>query len=339
MLYRLFGSNTVSLSYKIVTLCEALLVRIHTCFNWFVVVLYSFACAGGYFFAGGALDVMKIIKKINNNVALALDAKQRELVVFGKGIGFPAMPYELQDLSGVQRTFYDVDRRYFELLRDVPEAIILAADDIADIAREELDCTLNSNLTYALADHLNFAIQRSREGLNVPTPLAYDIRHLYPQEYAIAKEGLHQLCQTLQVSLPETEIVSIAMHIITAENEVGDMHSTILTAKVISEITALVEDRLSTKLDKDSFSYSRFAMHLRYLVQRMMHGKPLSSDNSMDAMFMTMRKEYPEIYSCVLEIDLFLRDTYGWTCSREEQLYLIMHIHRVCVERQAAEMN
>lgn len=276
---------------------------------------------------------MELFKKINNNVALARDAKGREMVVFGKGIGFPAMPYELTDLSLVQRSFYDVNEKYFDLLRDVPEAVFLAADDIADTAREELGCSLNTNLTYALADHLNFAIQCSREGMSVRIPLAYDIRHLYPQEYAIAKEGLHQLCSTLEVDLPESEAVSIAMHIITAENEVGDMHSTILTAKVISEISALVEESLSVKLDKDSFSFSRFAMHLRYLVQRMMQGKPLNSDSAMDVMFTTMRREYPDTYTCVQQIDRFLRDTYGWTCSREEQLYLIMHIHRVCVER------
>lgn len=276
---------------------------------------------------------MELFKKINNNVALARDAKGREMVVFGKGIGFPAMPYELTDLSLVQRSFYDVNEKYFDLLRDVPEAVFLAADDIADTAREELGCSLNTNLTYALADHLNFAIQCSREGMSVRTPLAYDIRHLYPQEYAIAKEGLHQLCSTLEVDLPESEAVSIAMHIITAENEVGDMHSTILTAKVISEISALVEESLSVKLDKDSFSFSRFAMHLRYLVQRMMQGKPLNSDSAMDVMFTTMRREYPDTYTCVQQIDRFLRDTYGWTCSREEQLYLIMHIHRVCAER------
>ena len=141
---------------------------------------------------------MEVYKKINNNVALARDAKGRELVVFGKGIGFASMPYELTDLSRIQRTFYDVNEKYFALLRDVPEAVFLAADDIADTAREELDCTLNANLTYALADHLNFAIQRSREGLNVQVPLAYDIQHLYPHEYAIAKQGLHELCRTLR---------------------------------------------------------------------------------------------------------------------------------------------
>ena len=64
---------------------------------------------------------MEVYKKINNNVALARDAKGRELVVFGKGIGFASMPYELTDLSRIQRTFYDVNEKYFALLRDVPE--------------------------------------------------------------------------------------------------------------------------------------------------------------------------------------------------------------------------
>ena len=68
---------------------------------------------------------MQICKKINNNVALARDAKGRELVVFGKGIGFPAMPYELTDLSGVQRTFYDVNEKYFALLREIPGEVFL----------------------------------------------------------------------------------------------------------------------------------------------------------------------------------------------------------------------
>lgn len=216
---------------------------------------------------------MEVFKKINNNVALARDAKGRELVVFGKGIGFPSMPYELTDLSAVQRTFYDVNEKYFDLLREVPGEVFLVADDIADTAREELGCALSHNLTYALADHLYFAIQRCRDGITLQTPLAYDIRHLYPEEYSLARQALHQVRETLHVDLPEEESVSIALHFITAESEVGDMHSTILTAKVISEISGLVEQHLSVKLDKDSFSFSRFAMHLRYLVQRMMHGK------------------------------------------------------------------
>ena len=58
---------------------------------------------------------MKVIKKINNNVAICLD-NNTELIAFGKGIGFKQMPYELADLSVVTRTYYGVDRKYFDLL-------------------------------------------------------------------------------------------------------------------------------------------------------------------------------------------------------------------------------
>mgnify|MGYP002228688248 CR=1 FL=1 len=51
----------------------------------------------------------EIIRQINNNAALALDGNGKELVVLGRGVGFPQMPYELTDLSRIERTFYDVN--------------------------------------------------------------------------------------------------------------------------------------------------------------------------------------------------------------------------------------
>lgn len=154
---------------------------------------------------------MKIIKKINNNVALAQDAKGKELVVFAKGVGFPPMPYELNDLSEVQRTFYDVSGRYIDLLRDLPEDLLLAADDIVKEALEELDCELNPNLPFILADHLQFAIQRCRDGVPLQNPLSYDVRHLYPKEYTVACRGISILREELGVELPDSEAIIIAV--------------------------------------------------------------------------------------------------------------------------------
>ena len=59
---------------------------------------------------------MRIIKKINNNVAVGLDSNGNEIVVFGKGIGFPEMPYELKELSKIDRTYYNIDHKYYKLL-------------------------------------------------------------------------------------------------------------------------------------------------------------------------------------------------------------------------------
>lgn len=249
---------------------------------------------------------MEIIKKINNNIALARDAKGREMVVFGKGLGFPATPYTLQDLSKVQRTFYDVSDKYFALLQEVPEEIFLAADDIAEDANEELDCPLNPNLPFILADHLNFAIQRTRAGMTLRTPLAYDIRHLYPNEYKLGRSALHMLRDRLQVDLPEQEAVSITLHIINAEAENSDMHATMQSAQVITELTEIVEKAFGITLDRDSFNYSRFAMHLRYLVQRMMQGKPLPADAGSRDLFLAVRRQYPEIYTCTRQITTYL---------------------------------
>ena len=46
---------------------------------------------------------MKVIKKINNNIAVATDGNNREVIIFGKGIGFHEMPYELTDLNKIER--------------------------------------------------------------------------------------------------------------------------------------------------------------------------------------------------------------------------------------------
>ena len=209
---------------------------------------------------------MQIVKKINNNVALALDGRGNELVVFGKGVGFPAMPYELDDLDRVQRTFYNVSKRYIDLLPDLPEALMLAADDIVEDAQDELDCELNPNLPFILADHLNFAIQRIRQGVPLQSPLCYDVKHLYPREYQIAARGVRQLCETAGVQLPESETVSVALHLINAEGKAGDMHSTMANVELIARLTEMVEEYFHIRIDPDSFNYSRLAMHMRYLV-------------------------------------------------------------------------
>ena len=75
---------------------------------------------------------MKIIRQINNNAALALDGNGKELVVLGRGVGFPKMPYELTDLSRIERTFYDVNPQYFGMAADLPSPLVLACAVLDD---------------------------------------------------------------------------------------------------------------------------------------------------------------------------------------------------------------
>ena len=103
---------------------------------------------------------MEVIKKINNNAAVCIDSAGNELVAIGTGIGFPAVPYSLDDLDKIQKTYYDINPHYLEMLNDIPENVFRVSSKIVDLYRNKIRDAISSNLVFTLADHLYFAIER-----------------------------------------------------------------------------------------------------------------------------------------------------------------------------------
>lgn len=270
---------------------------------------------------------MIIKKRINHNAALAEDGQGHELVVLGKGIGFPEVPYKLTDMSKVVKTFYNVDPRYMDMIAGIPQQMLLASSDIIEQAEINLDCDLNSNLVFTLADHLNFAMERIQKGIAFETPLAYDIQHLYPKEYELGQLALDIVEDCAEYRLPEQEAVNIAMHIINAEVESGDIHSVLMTLKIMTDINQIIVKETGIELDKDSFSYSRFTMHVRYLIQRLSDGKPLQ--DGLSDMMEKMSYHIPEIYRCAQKIAVYFSEKQDWKCTQDEIFYLMIHINRL----------
>lgn len=148
----------------------------------------------------------------------------------------------------------------------------------------------------------------------------------------MADTALQMLQEQAGLKLPDNEAINIAMHFINAEAESGDMHSLMLSMQIIAEINSIVERSLNITLDKDSYNYSRFAMHLRYLIQRLQAG--VQTDNISKSLLHTLMRDYPSIYACALKVVKYLEDTFGWGCSNDEMVYLIMHIQRVYEREQ-----
>lgn len=271
---------------------------------------------------------MRVVRKINNNAAVCVDDNGQELVAFGKGIGFPPTPYEMQDPGRIERRFYDIHPKYLPMVAELPQSVVLASADIVEEAARTLECELNPNLPFTLADHLNFAITRIRSGVDVAAPLAYDVKYLYPQEAGLGFRALDILERHSHIRLPDSEAYSVAMHIINAEAEQGGMTSMLMTIHVITELEEIVEKHFHIALDRESYSYSRFVMHLRYLIQR------LSANKQMEVrigagMQREFEKEYHEAFICAGQMNDHLIDQYGWRCNSEELLYLALHIHRL----------
>lgn len=271
---------------------------------------------------------MKIIKKINTSAAIALDSGGKEIVVFGKGIGFPSVPYELTDLEKIERTFYDVDTKYYGLLSSIPSEILSVSAKIVENAEVDLKNKLNPNLVFTLADHLAFTITRFREGIDLVSPISYDISHLYPKEYEIGKNALLHLNRDMDIQLPETEAISITMHIINAEVGTSSLKELMKTTKIIEGTIHIVEDFFYVELDKKSYEYSRFVMHLRYLIIKLKNAE-YQEVNGHALMLRTLSRENPNAYLCANKIVEYLKKTWGLQCNEEEKLYLMLHITRI----------
>ncbi len=269
---------------------------------------------------------MKVIKNINNNIALCLDSRNNEVVAFGKGIGFTKPPYDVP-LSKVDRTFYDVDEEQLALLNRIPEAVLEAAAQIVDLANEKMNDQFRENVVFTLADHIDFSIQRYQKNISIKLPLFYEVRQLYPEESEIGQQALEILKKRLHVALPREEAAAIALHFVNYQAQAGPAPG-IDYGAIIEQATALVEQELAVTVDRDSFNYYRFVTHLHYMMKRTLDDAMLDTQNR--EIFESMKKEYPAIYSCAVKVAALIDRQLQKSLSEEEILYLILHINRLC---------
>lgn len=80
-------------------------------------------------------------------------------------------------------------------------------------------------------------------------------------------------------------------------------------------------------LDENSFNYSRFVTHLRYFAQRLMQKELNSADD--DFLYEQVKSKYHEAYCCTEKIEAYLRKAHNSHLSKDEKVYVTLHIHRV----------
>lgn len=274
---------------------------------------------------------MLILKKINNNVALASSDAGEEIVVFGKGVGFHEMPYELEDESVIQRVFRDVDEKCIGGFANIADDVLLVASDIVAMADKALDCALAGKLVVCLADHLQYALERTGDGIAIENPLSHEVAFVYPREVELGRRGIELVSERTGVNLPESEITSIALHLVNAEvdgmGSVQDMDLVMKSTVILERATQVIEGQLGQQLDRTSYAYVRFVAHLRFLIRRLMRGGCKETENS--GLFRQAARDFPDAYRCAAGINEYLKRDYNWSCSDEEMLYLMMHVNRL----------
>ena len=273
---------------------------------------------------------MITIKKSLNNSMLLVDHDQREMILFGKGIGFGAKPGTHIDLAQVEKVFLplsDLKSRHFLSLTDtIPAAYFDVSHEILTLARSLCGEKLNSVLLFTLAEHLHFAVERSRNGQMILNKLSWEVKRYYPQEYRVGMQARDNVNERFDVELPEEEAVNIAFHLINASSQ-DDNSSAHQQVELVNRIAEIVRYKLSKAIDTESVNYRRFITHLRYFAERVLSGSVVVSET--EDFYQELMRHRPDAMTVAWVIRDYVQEKYQLTLPKDELTWLSIHISRL----------
>jgi len=279
---------------------------------------------------------MKIAKVLNNNVVVVQDERGHEQVVMGRGLAFQKRTGDTLDNDKIEKVFAlqsdEMVHRLGELLNQIPLEVMTTCDCIIRLAAQRLG-KLQDSLYITLTDHCHFAIERQKKGLAIKNVQLWEIKHLYPKEFALGQEARAIIADRLKVELVEDEAGFIALHLVTAQlkNEMPEvMHIT----RVMQEILHLVKYQLQLEYDEESLSYQRFLTHLKFFAQRMLTRTVVADDDV--SLHIAVKENYAKAWKCAEKIALHLEKSYQRELTTEEIMFITIHIERVRKEGRKA---
>ena len=270
---------------------------------------------------------MQLLRVFNNNVVLARRGTE-DVIVTGRGIGFQAQPDAEVDPAKVVKVFVPDSGRdpdhLAAMIAGIPGEYVQLVIDA--MHRVDMPETLRNKLTLvvAIADHVHGAVTR---GAAISYPLEAEVRHLYAEDFTLAKQLLAAINDGLQSPLAPAEAVALTLHLVNAGFAVGDLSGTYRMTGLIQQILAVIGSHSGTTLDSEDISVARFITHLRYLFVRMAEHQQLDSDDRQVATAISAR--YPEAGETAQIVANLIELRLDSALTPDEVSYLALHIARL----------
>ncbi|WP_283248171.1 PRD domain-containing protein [Bacillus sp. FJAT-50079] len=275
------------------------------------------------------MEKFLVKKSLNNNVLIAADDGENEVVLIGRGIGFGKKAGDSIVKEKVEKLFVLKDpeeqKQYKELLFALDDETLKVIISAVEHIRMRVGAELNEHIHVALTDHLAFAVSRMKNGIGISNPFLLETRSLYPKEYEIASEVTKMINEQLAISLPEGEIGFIALHI----------HSAIVNKNVrnlarhtdlIVNLVKIIEEQLDIKIDKNSINYMRLIRHLRFTIERVVRGEEVAEPEKITQLLKT---EYPICYNLAWKLIKIMQQALKKDVYQAEAVYLTLHLQRI----------
>ncbi|MDF2886988.1 MAG: transcriptional regulator [Lacrimispora sp.] len=272
---------------------------------------------------------------MNNSLLLALDDSGREVILMGKGIGFnKSIGHHLKS-EDIEKVFVLKDRsiskNIIRLASEIDSTYFELAKQVIDHAIETYGMLLMEHIYLGLTDHLSFAVKRYNEGIFIQNFYTQILKRFNPKEYEVGLYALQLVRERLHVDLPQDEAGNIAFHFINAQTNNSYSTDNQAIFETVKGILDIVKYNFSIVYNEDGIGYTRFVTHLRLFAQRLVNGSQDSYDYE-DSFYTHVIESCPREYECSKKIGIFIREKFESRLSRQEEMYLTVHIHRILEE-------
>ncbi|MDF7639364.1 PRD domain-containing protein [Lactobacillus sp. ESL0791] len=276
-----------------------------------------------------------ISQVLNNNVLLVEDGKNQEQIIWGRGIGFKAhsgQNYDPQPSDKVFSSMPQTDDKWissFKQLSDkIPREYFELTDKIIQLARKEIDSDFDEHLLLPLTDHIYFAVERIKQGLNLFNPMLFDLKRFFTKEYGVGKQAQKMIEQLSGVKVSDDEAGFIAMHLVEHEmkRSNGQIKNFSNIMNIFTDITNIIESVFGRKFSENDVSLTRLMTHLYYLILRSNTKEKYSGLSSDSALLKDIMSQHQKAGICLKQITKYLEQKIDYHFNDSDRLYLLIHI-------------
>lgn len=270
----------------------------------------------------------QILKIYNNNAILVLNKEtKQEAVLVGKGIGFGKKQGETQEIAPeqVEKLFFTYDDKlkseYLSLIGQIDEQVLAICSEIIHMASTILG-PLHQRVHIVLTDHIGFALERIKTGMEIHNPFLDEIKMLYPQEFEMGLTAQRMIQTALGIEIVEDEVAFIALHLSAARQQ-KDVKESVKITRLIKELVEIIETMLGLTIPKD-LTYSRLIQHLRGAIDRLSNGYQVENP-----LLETLKRDMKESFEVALKLKEKIESSLEIVVPEDEVGFMAIHINRV----------
>ncbi|MBS4534327.1 PRD domain-containing protein [Clostridium sp. D2Q-14] len=273
------------------------------------------------------MEKYQIIKILSNNVVL-VEKQNKDYILVGKGIGFGKKKGQLiSNTQAIENTFISLEAvdsgEFNDMISNVDPKIIELTQKIVSMISNETNKQLNPHFHLGLIDHINFAIKRLKEGIEIVNPFLSETKLLYPMEYDLAKRSVKILKENLNIDIPEAEIGFIAFHIYGANNN-KSKNDALESSKIINKIIHFIKIKLNLNLDENSLDYIRFITHLKGVLDRSKKNK-----NIKNIFLKQLKKDITYEYKIAYDMSEIIKKDLNIKITEDEIGFIAIHLYKL----------